>query len=85
MSDEAVGEAPDTARLHALWCAAWWPVAQAVTATGHDVLVADPETDELGDWWDGNPNHGAIRVVPHPGLAWVITVVECEPDTESEP
>lgn len=74
----------DTASLHALWRTAWWPVAKAIAGTGHDVLVADPEATEPASWWDGDPNHGAISVVPHPGLGWVVTVVECEPDVEEE-
>lgn len=62
----------------------WWTVASAVAKVGWDVSILDPDAEEGEVYHDGDPNKGIITVTPHPGLSWVMVVVECEPDEEDE-
>jgi hypothetical protein len=68
--------------VHRIWRAAWWPVAQAVAATGADCMVLDPDADCDEDFHDGDVLHGVITVRAHVGLGWVLIVNETESDTE---
>ena len=66
--------------VHRIWRAAWWPVAQAVAATGHDVTILDPDADCDECYHSGDLLHGVIQVRTHVGLGWTLLVVECEAD-----
>lgn len=68
--------------LARIWSAAWWTAAKAVSLTGSDCTILDPEAEFDESYHDGNPNHGVIVVRTHAGLGWTLIVTECEPDIE---
>lgn len=70
--------------LHRVWRAEWYPVAAAVVATGHDCVIHDPEADQDDVFYDGEPDHGTIKVVATPGLGWSLYVTQCEGDGTEE-
>jgi hypothetical protein len=59
-------------------------VAKAITDTGTDCTVLDPDAEGDEVYYDGDPNHGVMLVHAHVGLGWTIVVTECEPDMEDE-
>lgn len=56
----------------------YWPVAKCATDLGLDVVVTDPEADEIEEFWDQVDGHGTLVLVPYSGAGWDLKVGEPE-------
>lgn len=71
--------------LPQLWSRPWWQAAEALMLLGYEVLVLDPTMGAGDSLWDGDSNHGTVRIVDYPTSGWQVSCHEFSAPWTNEP